>query len=316
MEFLEGLSQIDSGFEMTVLELKKIKDGEIVDKVETGSVLEHSSSSKTITDSKIDESYRNIKDILPDIGKFYFEKLCKAMNTVNVEKLTDVILTGTDLPVEMVGIDRSAMTDPKFWIPNQMEILIGKKNSASLFDGKKDNKDKVDSSFYDKYRFVQETTVETGYVEEDDIYEDEYIDTHDLEGIVEVKNFNEDLEDNEVNMNFGEMNIENVDSYYDTKPLNQQGMKLQKSTLDNDLGASSRHRGKVRTVQGYGNNNENNSESSSSRVQIKSSGYRGRGSGNYGRGSGNYGRGSGNYGRNQENNNSDNNRSETPDSDR
>ena len=85
-------------------------------------------------------------------------------------------------------------------------------------------------------------------------------------------------------------------------------MKLQKSTLDNDLSANSRHRGKVRTVQSYGNNNENND--SPSRIQIRSSGYRGRGSGNYGRGSGN-------YGRNQDNNNtSDNNRSETPDSDR
>ena len=74
LEFLESLSQIDSGFEMTVLELKKIKDGESMQKIESGSVLSESSSSKKVTDSKIDESYRNIKDILPDIGKFYFEK--------------------------------------------------------------------------------------------------------------------------------------------------------------------------------------------------------------------------------------------------
>ena len=55
----------------------------------------------------------------------------------------------------------------------------------------------------------------------DAAYEDEYDDTHDLEGIVEVKNFNEDVNEKSDDENDG-------NDIFATQPLNQQGMKLQK----------------------------------------------------------------------------------------
>ena len=59
------------------------------------------------------------------------------------------------------------------------------------------------------------------YVALDAAYEDEYDDTHDLEGIVEVKNFNEDVNEKSDDENDG-------NDIFATQPLNQQGMKLQK----------------------------------------------------------------------------------------
>ena len=154
LDSLKNLAEMNSGYEMAVLELNKIKNPELSPNTtpasELGSVLQPnflstSSSSKTVTDAGIETSYRHIKEMLPEIGKFYFEKLCKCLKTTDVEKLTDIILTGDGLPEEMVGVSQSAKTDP-----DKMELLIGKKHQYNAA------KPKVDKSFYDRYQYVSE----------------------------------------------------------------------------------------------------------------------------------------------------------------
>ena len=52
----------------------------------------------------MEESYRQIKEFLPELGRGYFEMLCENANTTDCEKLTDMILSGQGLPECMVDV--------------------------------------------------------------------------------------------------------------------------------------------------------------------------------------------------------------------